>query len=530
MIKSVFKETSTLNETGSNNSDDASLTVTSSLKNSVTSSTDPVDLKRQISKLISTLRGHNYPISKFEIFYIPSNVYYLNKEKGDDSEEPQKIQLLTPTLITCDEKGWIIWWDLNTRRPIGCWCGHNGENIITVKQLGLKWELSADKSYYIPIINTSIYGTLLTHGKDGEIKIWKLIDTFNLPGSGVLGYKYSSVLSKKLYLENPNDNNTSDKTSKEKWLKPKIFFEMPVNMLNFCNVAINNKNYLVTPSTLNSNYFDVYKLELDLNSNNEPDLKRIHKSVNAIKFTDDYNIPIKHLENQENMNKDLGIIMKVEWLDDHYFAVGYESGHVLTFKLKNNNEITLITIESSHYPNPIMALHYNSALNILIYTSTTDSVVIDNLKYLDDEGQEITNKVSLISLKHKGISEIITNGSIISFITWDGYSRFYKIENSNLTFIFKLKKLTPSIQLELQTGKDADGNMVSNLTRTSFLGFSKIQRNFSYLKNNNLLLYSNGMSKMIVRKRYELNQDKNWLYIAYKDGSVSLYNTLDTFM
>ncbi|GMF72141.1 unnamed protein product [[Candida] boidinii] len=177
-----------------------------------------------------------------------------------------------------------------------------------------------------------------------------------------------------------------------------------------------------------------------------------------------------------------------------------------------------------------MALHYNSALNILIYTSTTDSVVIDNLKYLDDEGQEITNKVSLISLKHKGISEIITNGSIISFITWDGYSRFYKIENSNLTFIFKLKKLTPSIQLELQTGKDADGNMVSNLTRTSFLGFSKIQRNFSYLKNNNLLLYSNGMSKMIVRKRYELNQDKNWLFIAYKDGSVSLYNTLDTFM
>ncbi|OWB54462.1 hypothetical protein B5S28_g309 [[Candida] boidinii] len=530
MIKSVFKETSTLNETGSNNSDDASLTVTSPLKNSVTSSTDPVDLKRQISKLISTLRGHNYPISKFEIFYIPSNVYYLNKEK-DDSEEHKKIQLLTPTLITCDEKGWIVWWDLNTRRPIGCWCGHNGENVITVKQLGLKWELSADKSYNIPIINTSTYGTLLTHGKDGEIKIWKLIDTFNLPGSDVLGYKYSSALTKKVYMENSNDNNNiSENNSKEKWTKPKIFFEMPVNMLNFCNVAINNENYMVTPSTLNSNYFDVYKLDLDLNSSNQPDLKRIHKSVNAITFTDDFNIPIKHLENQENTNKDLGIIMKIEWINDNYFAVGYESGHVLTFKLKAEGEISLITIESSHYPNPIMALNYNSALNILTYTSTTDSVVIDSLEYLDDEGQDITTKVNVISLKHKGISEIITNGSIISFITWDGYSRFYKIENSNLTFIFKLKKLTPSIQLELQTGKDADGSSVSNLTRTSFLGFSKIQRNFSYLKDNNLLLYSNGMSKMIVRKRYELNQDKNWLFIAYRDGSVSLYNTLDTFM
>ncbi|ODV82625.1 hypothetical protein CANARDRAFT_204815 [[Candida] arabinofermentans NRRL YB-2248] len=421
---------------------------------------------------------------------------------------------MTPTLISVDESGWIIWWDITTKRPIGSWKGHNG-NILTLKQLDHKW-----------------YGKILTHGKDGELVIWDLFTLIKLNSTSVT-FRNSCPLQRKLF---------SDGENMSKWPMPKVIFRMPVNMMNFSNVDIQWDGIVVTPSTQDSNKLDIYRISIDEHQIAiDGGLKRLFKSVCPMEIIqrDGLDVKVDHIKNEEDTNgsvgggqsKDLGIIMKIVWVSNTKFSVGYESGHVITYSLTPDNEkIGIFSICAKHYPNPIISLTYDQFNDRLISSSSSDMIVFDDLNYgiLD-----VTSKVKVFKLKHKGVSDIKVRNIMVGFITWDGYARFYKYDEEKvLKFLFKLKKLVPSITPSINPTATSESDITETIDeslaqRASILNFTKIQKNHQGLKNDNNLIFNNGMSKNIIKKRDEINYDRNWLFIAYKDGRIVLYNTND---
>ncbi|KAG7928090.1 hypothetical protein KL925_001390 [Ogataea polymorpha] len=427
----------------------------------------------RVTNLNGTLRGHKDAISALQVFYVPSSLAALS---GD-----REIQLMTPTLMSSDESGWIYWWDLTSRRPLGVWKAHNG-NVLTIKQLGLSWDQGSH------VLDYSWFGKLLSHGKDGELKVWDIFD-FSKDAPHV--FKPSSVLSRRIHTEGD---------SAAHWPSPPVAFQMPINVMNFSNVDIRN-GILLSPATQDSAKLDIYRIDVEKN-----DLKRLFRAIDPLELAENNLIDLNLHGSPENASRGLGIVMKLVWLDNETFAVGFESGHVITFALKDD-KVGILDCDSQHYPNPILALYYDHNNHRLISTSSADKVVI---QYQDQH--------TVFKLKHKGVADVKTMGNLVGMVTWDGYSRFYTYDDEAvLKFQFKLHKMVPSIAATNSTVDIAE-NVGHLQQRVSVLAFSHTQA-FS----RSALIHTNGMGKNIVRRRDEMNLMNSYLFIGFKDGRIAIY-------
>lgn len=144
------------------------------------------------------LRFHKSPVSALEPFYLPSP-FVVNGEP-----------LLLASLVSADENGWVVWWDLGTKRPLGTWRAHES-TIVTVQQMGIHWD--AD----VPQLHRNTFGKLLTHGRDNCVRIW---DLFRVSSFSSMDWNLCKVLHK----------------TRDTARNPDVY-EIPVNALNFCNVA-----------------------------------------------------------------------------------------------------------------------------------------------------------------------------------------------------------------------------------------------------------------------------------------------------
>ncbi|KAG7728771.1 hypothetical protein KL933_002004 [Ogataea haglerorum] len=427
----------------------------------------------RVTRLNCTLRGHNDAISGLQVFYVPSSLAARSEE--------HEIQLLSPTLVSSDESGWIYWWDLTSRRPLGVWKAHDG-NVLTIKQLGLTWDRGA------PVFDDAWFGKLLSHGKDGELKIW---DIFEFSQDATHTFKPASVLSRRIYTEGGRA---------AQWPTPPVAFQMPINVMNFSNVDIRN-GILLAPGTQDSAKLDIYRIDAE-----DKALKRLCKAVDPLEIAEKNDMDLNVQVPPENSSRGLGIVMKLVWLGDEKFAVGFESGHVVTFALKDD-EVDILDFDSQHYPNPILALHYDHYNDKLISTSSADKIVIHS----QDEHRTF-------KLKHKGVADVKTMENMVGMVTWDGYSRFYSYDNDSiLKFQFKLHKVVPSIAATNSTVDIAE-NVGDLQQRASVLAFSHNQA-FS----RSTLVHTNGMGKNIVRRRDEMNLVSKFLFIGYKDGRIAIY-------
>ncbi|KAG7811567.1 hypothetical protein KL921_001833 [Ogataea angusta] len=427
----------------------------------------------RVTNLNGTLRGHKDAVSGLEVFYVPSS---LAARLGE-----REIRLMSPTLMSSDESGWIYWWDLTSRRPLGVWKAHDG-NVLTIKQMGLAWDRGS------PVLDNVWFGNLLSHGKDGELKIWRI---FEFSNDAPHIFKPTSVLSRRIYTEGG---------STAQWPTPPVAFQMPINVMNFSNVDIRN-GVLLAPGTQDSAKLDIYRIDVENN-----DLKRLCKAVDPLELAGQKNIDLNVHVSPENSSRGLGIVMKLVWLDEEKFAVGFESGHVITFALQGD-KVDILDFDSQHYPNPILALYYDHHNGNLISTSSADKIVIQS-----------QHQHSAFRLKHKGVADVKTMGDLVGMVTWDGYSRFYNYDDESiLRFQFKLHKMVPSIAATNSTVDIAE-NVRDLQQRAAVLAFSQTQA-FS----RSALVHTNGMGKNIVRRRDEMNLVNSFLFIGYKDGRIAIY-------
>lgn len=442
-------------------------------------------------QLLTTLRLHSSPITSIEPFYLPSPLTYSITNNSNNIYS-NDITIFNPTLLTADESGLIIWWNLTTRRPLGIWQAHN-DSVISMKQLGVEW-VSTIEGYNIPKLN-NLYGSLLTHSKDGSVKIWKMIDFLNDSKSE---FVYTSVLRKKI--DDDKNNNT-----------PLKLFELPVNTLNYANIDMNLQSILLTPATIDSEGFDIYQIDLSQQEEYKK-LKRIIQNYKYEKKMDDFD------EDDVDITKraGTGVIMKIRWIDDKTFIIGYENGNMVIYKIKEMNKITKVYEDASLSGNPITSIIVDYKNNKILWTSTGSKVCI-----LD----RTLNKPSIIfETKHKGINDINLDSysNTVGLITWDGYSRIYQYDDdTGLKFNFKIRRQIPTV---LNSNEQGDNNENSVQTqRASILKFTKRQVNPS--SNNSLfkINYSNGRFKNIVKRNREEIYSQRWMFIGYQDGKVSVY-------
>lgn len=122
------------------------------------------------------------------------------------------------SLISGDEDGWVVIWNLHIRRPTAIWRAHS-HALLAVQSRGPH--------------------EALTHGRDNKIRIW----SFKQPQE---------------YVCRPLD----DAAREIDYPKPWLVYSLDVNALNFCAVAVKqiDPNTIAVPSTAGSDKIDVYTI------------------------------------------------------------------------------------------------------------------------------------------------------------------------------------------------------------------------------------------------------------------------------
>lgn len=469
---------------------------------------------------VCSLRGHLNDITCTEPYYSAENV----------------------SLISADSKGWIIWWDINTRRPNCVWKGHDS-NIVTIRQI--------------------CNGLLLTHSKDSDIKIWD-IEKFKDGSREMPAEKYNSVQYFNVGDAEENDNILKNELL-EKFPLPEHTV-IPVNALNYCNVDYSNY-HLITPATTDSNNFDLYLIFKPSDQNDQSleeklNLKRVATSVDAWKL---YKKTINHLNKEQGVESEIGneddilkrdrfgIMMKVMFVGDDLFYIGYESGHLIGFHIDfsgvTNNEkkeptphstkpnknvsglsgllgskskksfdrtiinkdpeIKVVYINDSCSPNPILSLEVDKVGNRIICGSTGKQLTFHEIPHEFSHFREAKDCESY-NLRHSGIQSISVNHSLLVVGFWDGIIKGY---NRDINEVFKYSKRLPRIDvLESNNGQVQPHERESSMR----LCTTKL-----VMPKETLKVSTKDYKSLIKRKRDITTA--NLLISSYYDGTITIF-------
>ncbi|ODV77652.1 uncharacterized protein CANTADRAFT_37400, partial [Suhomyces tanzawaensis NRRL Y-17324] len=293
------------------------------------------------------------------------------------------------TFISADSDGWVIWWNISIKRPILKWKAHQSK-IISVKLLG--------------------HERVITQSRDSSVKIWQL-------------------------------GHSSDPT-----MDPII--EVPINSLNFCNVEF-HEPILFTPATIDSNNFDMYKLQV---SKDGYEISRVIANYNVHELYSRQSPVIDIPSDPELARSGFGIIMRMVFIEEESnLFLGFESGHVIGVHIdfqesvenvKSNErtvinkdpKLKLIYSDSSHSPNPIITLvHLN---NRIISGSTNKKLVIHDY---------ISSRQQVKKLSNAGIESICPHGDGIIVGFWNGVIEGVRLDSDD--HIFEFKRSLPQINL-----------------------------------------------------------------------------------
>lgn len=413
---------------------------------------------------IHTLRKHVCSITALEFVKVP---IYSNK-KTITLQNDSNSMVLKPFLLSSDESGKVILWDLTILRPIAEIQAHESQ-ILTIRQLGIRDD----------IVDSDYFGLVLTHGRDHIIKIWRLFDD------------KGGVAFKKVY-------------------------EIPVNALNFSNVDVYD-GFLITPNTINSNTFDIYDINyISKENGDETRLKRLFESVDVFKKAsmtnkfEEFNVKRDDEDDVNRMDK-FGIIMKLLFINDNRVFIGYESGHVALIELDFTSQIfKIISISNHHFPNPVLSLTYDRGNSTVLSTSIDSNIISHNTT---------TGESTVFKLEKFGkISDIVSHEDKYVLSSWNGFIRFYEMNHDKKEFEYVSSFKKPKGLLI------GDLNVIGNINEESGIEKNKI------VKPNSLAINIQSEIDPQIKRLYGRRDVKSietsYLAVGYDDGTITLYNDL----
>ncbi|KAJ5321376.1 hypothetical protein N7476_004378 [Penicillium atrosanguineum] len=329
------------------------------------------------------LRGHAAPIHALHVF-------------------SQNLRL-----VSGDAEGWVVIWDIVTKRPVTVWKAHEG----AVLEL-MAFQVAAGVS--------EIY----THGRDHKLCVWKL------------RAEDEEFLSKTL----PVDVSESERSKNA--TQPWLLHSLPVNALNFCAFSMtfldisSSKSAQSTPEQV-------------------PSRVVLFAVPNAL---DSGGIDVFHLPSERRITTiasdpatKTGMVMAVNMFvsssGDVYVASAYEDGHVMVFIHKGAltpASFELGTIASSPWKweklyasrahsQPVLSLDVSSTRDCFI-TSSADALLIKHpipsphsAGYIPTANYAEDKPLKTVNTKHSGQQglRMRSDGKIFATAGWDSRIRVY---------------------------------------------------------------------------------------------------------
>ncbi|KAJ5327502.1 hypothetical protein N7541_009683 [Penicillium brevicompactum] len=394
-------------------------------------------------------------------------------------------------LISGDANGWIVVWDLVTKRPVASWKAHAGA-VLEVK--GFKLGSGV----------TEIY----THGRDHKLCVWKI------------RIEDEEFLDKAL----PVDSNEDEQARKT---QPWLLHSLPVNALNFCAFSM----IFLTSDGLPGVPSQPTKPETTL-----------FAVPNAL---DSGGIDIFHLPSERRISTiasdastKTGMLMAVNLFvaptGDIYVASAYEDGHVMVFHHRGTLTPTTFERESiaksplkwdrlyacRPHTQPVLSLDFSPSLEYFI-SSSADALLVKHpipnagpVGYIPTAGYKEESPLKTVNTKHSGQQglRIRSDGKVFATAGWDSRVRAYSGKTMKELAVLKWHK---DGCYTVTFGEIID--VPSLLPSTRSTGPSPQDEESQQAERDYSLA-------TVQQQRNQKAQQTHWLAAGSKDGKISLWD------
>ncbi|KAJ5893650.1 hypothetical protein N7495_005341 [Penicillium taxi] len=425
------------------------------------------------------LRGHSTPIHALHIF-------------------SQNLRL-----ISGDADGWIVIWDLVTKRPVTVWKAHRGA-VLEVKGFS---QVSG---------GTEIY----THGRDHKLCVWRI------------RLEDEPFLDKTL----PVEAFELDKERLEKRAQPWLLHSLPVNALNFCAFSIA--------------FIDTSGATSLGNTQKQETSTRAQILFAVPNAMDSGGIDIFHLPSERRVTTiksdpavQTGMLMAVSIfvgpLSDLYVASAYEDGQVMVFTYKE--PLTSASFEASNissnpwkweriyvcrpHSQPVLSIDVAPTCDYFI-SSSADALIIKHpipgpvtvddvpiVNYMEE------SPLKTIDTKHSGQQgiRIRNDGKIFATAGWDSRVRVYSAKTMKELAVLKWHKdgCYCIVFGEINPTSQSTPSIPSNDTGTEWT-IQQPDQQIVQARSFSLTAIQNQRSQKV--------QHTHWLAAGSKDGKISLWD------
>ena len=144
--------------------------------------------------------------------------------------------------------------------------------------------------------------------------------------------------------------------------------------------------------------------------------------------------------NKNSKDRDRGLLMNLKSVDLNYLMVGYESGELALFDLRNNGQVASIDLFNGQ---PLMCFDYNGNSNFGMCGSSESELKHVALDRKENDSTIDLVSSSSISLVNPGLNCIKirkTDSKIFSCGSWDSRIRVYGVKKLKLLAVLDFHK------------------------------------------------------------------------------------------
>ena len=357
-------------------------------------------------------------------------------------------------------------------------------------------------------VSTFLALIILSHGRDGHLRIWQLKAT------------EESSFSTALPVEGEEGHR------KEPWL----LHSLQVNTLNFCS-------------------FDSCEVAAHDENNDAPQHRRPNLLIAVVSVDDDrvdiWELPaekrVYSIPAPPQIKKDrVGMIMTIRLLNVNgtlYCVTGHESGLAAVRGFDRSSNTWATTYLSRPHSQPILSLDVQpSSEELMFFTSGADATLAAHRpgKAIDGDAKE-TDPTRVVNTKHSGQQSLTvrSDGKILATAGWDGRVRVYSTKTLKELAVLKWHKegcyATAFSQILSDDGMigEDERESVTELTHTEG-NERKISLEIKAEdkgKQATINSQSNGaiVGLSVKQRREEKIKRTHWIAAGSKDGKISLW-------
>ncbi|KAJ5098303.1 hypothetical protein N7532_005304 [Penicillium argentinense] len=395
-------------------------------------------------------------------------------------------------LVSGDAEGWIVVWDLVTKRPVTVWKAHKGA-VLEVKGFSIQGG------------GSEIY----THGRDHKLCVWRLRK------------EDEDLLDKSL----PVDATVSDQNQRT---QPWLLHSLPVNALNFCAFSMS--------------FIDMTSKEMSGDESKPEDAPRKDILFAVPNALDSGGIDIFHLPSERRLTTirsdpaiKTGMVMGVNLFvtpsGDIFVTSAYEDGHVMAFVRRGpldsssldpnyiaSNPWTWEKLYGSRpHTQPVLSID-TSPTRDFFFSSSADALIIKHPIPTSSQSSTIGNQEDLpmktINTKHSGQQglRIRGDGKVLATAGWDSRVRVYSCKTMKELAVLKWHK----------EGCYAVAFGEANST-TQPASSAKTEPEEPDEKDNTTQRYDASLANIHQQRNHKIQQT-HWLAVGSKDGKISLWD------